>query len=462
MIEELKIYKDIDINFIRLSKPVFNSIDLPLSGLYNSIDNIEYPNYPLKNKFKNFTTPVNGGLGLDNLFFLKTSFDKLLTEEKLEGLIILTNNSGRDITIKNMEISLIFETQQKTLSITLPEKDNTLFLSQNQSYSMKIKNYLKKKGKYSFDVKFWTKSWFYDQQYYALKQKVRIKESNKYKIIDNHVEYYNNKIFNFNVNEPFDIKTIFKMNQMKEEYFIELNIKNKSKYNLTIPDLIIKPKQRNNIFLKPISTLEEMQLNIDGSDSINNKENNNNIFLKNTKILSLQPDEELNILFKSTSKEIFLLEEKFILCIKWLNIFDFSPKNFEHEFKNELEIFNEYFFFIITERPLGNIILGHDFPIVIQFVNKQPKRNLELTISEYNKNKKDNEVHIMIKEYKFELNEKCQKYDVNITCKSDKTGIVKFPKIMVKLTDNDGKNILGEYIYKNILCFNCVENVQLI
>jgi hypothetical protein len=361
-----------------------------------------------------------------------------------------------------MEISLIFETQQKTLSITLPEKDNTLFLSQNQSYSMKIKNYLKKKGKYSFDVKFWTKSWFYDQQYYALKQKVRIKESNKYKIIDNHVEYYNNKIFNFNVNEPFDIKTIFKMNQLKEEYFIELNIKNKSKYNLTIPDLIIKPKQRNNIFLKPISTLEEMQLNIDGSDSINNKENNNNIFLKNTKILSLQPDEELNLLFKSNSKEIFLLEEKFILCIKWLNIFDFSPKNFEHEFKNELEIFNEYFFFIITERPLGNIILGHDFPIVIQFVNKQPKRNLELTISEYNKNKKDNEVHIMIKEYKFELNEKCQKYDVNITCKSDKTGIVKFPKIMVKLTDNDGKNILGEYIYKNILCFNCVENVQLI
>lgn len=462
MIEELKIYKDIDINFIRLSKPVFNSIDLPLSGLYNCIDNIEYPNYPLKNKFKNFTTPVNGGLGLDNLFFLKTSFDKLLTEEKLEGLIILTNNSGRDITIKNMEISLIFETQQKTLSITLPEKDNTLFLSQNQSYSMKIKNYLKKKGKYSFDVKFWTKSWFYDQQYYALKQKVRIKESNKYKIIDNHVEYYNNKIFNFNVNEPFDIKTIFKMNQMKEEYFIELNIKNKSKYNLTIPDLIIKPKQRNNIFLKPISTLEEMQLNIDGSDSINNKENNNNIFLKNTKILSLQPDEELNLLFKSNSKEIFLLEEKFILCIKWLNIFDFSPKNFEYEFKNELEIFNEYFFFIITERPLGNIILGHDFPIVIQFVNKQPKRNLELTISEYNKNKKDNEVHIMIKEYKFELNGKCQKYDVNITCKSDKTGIVKFPKIMVKLTGNNGKNILGEYIYKNILCFNCVENVQLI
>ena len=52
MIEEFKIYKDIDINFIRLSKPVFNSIDVPLSGLYNSIDNIEYPNYPLKINLK--------------------------------------------------------------------------------------------------------------------------------------------------------------------------------------------------------------------------------------------------------------------------------------------------------------------------------------------------------------------------------------------------------------------------
>jgi len=462
MIEELKLYKDIDINFIRLSKPVFNSLDLPLSGLYNSLDNIEYPNYPLKNKFKNFTTPINGGLGLDNLFMLKTSFDKLLTDEKLEGLIILTNNSPRDITIKNMEISFIFEADQNTFLISLPDKDNTLFLSRNQSYSLKIKKNLKEKGKYGFDIKFWTKSFFYDQQYYNLKQRGKIKESSKYKIIDSHVEYYNNKIFNFSVSDPFDIKTKFKMNQLKDEYFIEINIKNISKYNLTIPDLIIKPNQRNNIYLKPTSNLEEMQLNVDGFDAKNNKENNNNIILNNSKIFCLQPDEDINLFFKSASKEIFLLEEKFTLYIKWLNIFDFSPKNFQYEFKNELDIFNNYFVFMITERPLGNIILGHDFSIIIQFVSKQPKRNLELTISEYNKNKKDNEVEIIIKEYKFELNDKCQKYNVNIRCKSDKTGIVIFPKIQIKIVDIDTGDILGEYLYKNILCFNCVENVQLI
>ena len=459
MVEELKIYQDIDINFTRLLKPKFNNLDLPLSGLYNDINNIESPNFPLKNKFNNFTTSAGGGLGLENLFLLKNSFEKLITEETLEGLIILTNNSKRDVIIKNLEISLNFETHQRTLSIPLPDRDNTLFLSKNKSYSIKIKNNLKKQGKYSFEVKFWTKCAFYDQQYYSLKQRARIKESNKYKIIDNHVEYYNNKIFSFSVNDPFDIKTKFGMSRIKEEYFIEINIKNKTNYYLTIPDLIIKPKQKNNIILKPISTLEEMQLNFDGNN--NNNDNNNN-FLNNTKIISLLPDEELNLLFKSSSNEIFLFEDKFILFIKWLNIFDFSPKNFEYEFKNELDIFNEYFFFQITEKPLGNIILGDNFPIIIQFITKQPNQNFELTISEYKDDIKNDEVEIMIKEYKFELNKNCQKYDINIKCKSDKTGIVKFPDIIIKINEKNKKEILGEYIYKNLICFNCVENVQLI
>ena len=207
-----------------------------------------------------------------------------------------------------------------------------------------------------------------------------------------------------------------------------------------------------------------MQLNIDETIPFNEAEKKDNNFLINTKIFSLLPEEELNLFFKNDSKELFLFEEKFILYIKWLKLFDFSPKNFEFEFNNELEIFNEYFFFLITERPKGNIILDHDFPIIFQFVTKQPKKNFELIITDYenDNNKSDNEVAIIIKEYKFALNEKCQKYDVNIICKSDKTGRVKFPKILIKIMESGGRNILGEYIYKNLLCFNCVENVQLI
>ena len=258
MYDELKLYNDIDINFIRLTKPLFNSSDLPLSGLYNSIDNIEYQNYPLKNKINNFIIPIGGEPGLENLFQLKNSFDKLLTDEILEGLIILTNISDRDITLKNLEVSLLYENFPKNLGILFPDKENSLLLLQNQSYSIKIKNHLKKSGKYGILVKFGTRCGFYDQQYYLMKQRNKIRENNNYKIIDNHVEYYNNKLFDFNVNDPFDIKAIFRMNQMKEEYFIEINIQNKSKYNLSIPDLIIKPKG-SNTYLKPVSTLQEMK-----------------------------------------------------------------------------------------------------------------------------------------------------------------------------------------------------------
>ena len=462
MYDELKLYNDIDINFIRLTKPLFNSSDLPLSGLYNSIDNIEYQNYPLKNKINNFIIPIGGEPGLENLFQLKNSFDKLLTDEILEGLIILTNISDRDITLKNLEVSLLYENSPKNLGILFPDKENSLLLLQNQSYSIKIKNHLKKSGKYGILVKFGTRCGFYDQQYYLMKQRNKIRENNKYKIIENHVEYYNNKLFDFNVNDPFDIKAIFRMNQMKEEYFIEINIQNKSKYNLSIPDLIIKPKG-SNTYLKPISTLQEMKLNNDGIFSLENTNNSSSI---NSKIFVLQSKEELNILFKSNSKEIFLYEEKFIIYIKWLNIFDFLPKNFEFEFNNELSIFNKYFLFNIIERPKGNIILDLNFPVILQFITKQPKKNFEIIISEYNENnnisKKDREIEIKIKEYKFQLNDKCQKYDVNIICKSDKIGIVKFPKIIIKLIDINENKLLGEYIYKDLLCFNCVENVQLI
>ena len=95
MSEDLKPYKDIDIKFTKLSKPILNTIDLPLSGLYNDINNKEFSNFPLKNKFKNFGISSPDHIGLENIFKLNNSFGRLLTEEILEGLIILTNISNK-------------------------------------------------------------------------------------------------------------------------------------------------------------------------------------------------------------------------------------------------------------------------------------------------------------------------------------------------------------------------------
>ena len=45
--------------------------------------------------------------------------------------------------------------------------------------------------------------------------------------------------------------------------------------------------KKNNIHLKPVSTLEEMQLNIDETIPFNEAEKKDNNFLINTKIFSL-------------------------------------------------------------------------------------------------------------------------------------------------------------------------------
>jgi hypothetical protein len=130
---------------------------------------------------------------------------------------------------------------------------------------------------------------------------------------------------------------------------------------------------------------------------------------------------------------------------------------------------------------LGNIIQNNNFPVAFQFITKQPEKAFSLVISEYqnndnqnndnldeNKNKiiknNGNEINIKIKEYKIEINNNSQKNNVNIICKSNKLGIVTFPKIFIKLyeIENNKEKKIAEYIYKDFLSFKCVQNVQLI
>ena len=484
MVEEFKLIKDIDIKFTRISKPSLNILDVPLSGLYNDINNIESSKFPLKNKFKNFCISSPDCLGLENLFQLNSSFGKILTEEKLEGLIILTNISKREVTIVNLEITVKCEDEkkekgksseipEKTYSIPLNGNNNSLLLFPNKSYSIKIDFNLKYTGKNIIKVNFRTKCPYYTQQYYFIKQRNRIKENNEIFILnkENQIEFVQKKNFSFQVNHPFIIKENFRFNKMKEEYFIVINIKNQSKYTLTLPDLIIMPKTRNNIILKPLINIQEIQ-NTENKYELGGIENT-------SKILCLQPEEEVNVFFKSNSSELFLNEEKFILYIKWLNLFDFSPKNFEYEFKNGLELFNEFFILKIDERPLGNIIQNTNFHVSFQIISKQPEKNYSIIIAEYKNNQTsnhksktnerdmidyNNNINITIQQYKIEINKNSPKSSVDIICKSEKLGIVSFPKIIIQLFEgeNANKKKVQEYIYKDLLVFNCVQNAQLI
>ena len=218
MYEEFKVYKDIEIIFTRLSKPLLNTLDLPLSGLYTDINKSEYPNFPLKNKFKNFGISYPDYINTNNIFQLNSSLGGLLTGEIIEGLVILTNVSKNQVIVFNLEIAFNFEVPlseknkdsekyKKSLPIMLPRPDNSLLLLPNHSYSIKIRNYLKYPGKCTINVNYKTKSPFYTHQYFTLRQRGRIKENNKEFIInkDKEIEFMFNKNIPFQVSNPFSI-----------------------------------------------------------------------------------------------------------------------------------------------------------------------------------------------------------------------------------------------------------------
>ena len=80
--EELLTPKDIDIKFHRLATPSMNSLFIPLSGLYNPIDNIESEKYVLNNKFKNFEITSNKCANIETLLTINNSVGRIFTNEQ--------------------------------------------------------------------------------------------------------------------------------------------------------------------------------------------------------------------------------------------------------------------------------------------------------------------------------------------------------------------------------------------
>ena len=102
LVQELKLSKDVEIKFYRLTPPLFNTSNLPLSGLYQAQSEINDFNFQKK------ILKVGVG-GWDNFFTFGTVFGKVFLNEKLEGLIIFSNISDNFITIKDLEINIIIE-----------------------------------------------------------------------------------------------------------------------------------------------------------------------------------------------------------------------------------------------------------------------------------------------------------------------------------------------------------------
>ena len=474
IIQELKLPKDIEIKFYRLSYPSLNTSDLPLSGIYQP-KNYEFP-------FKHKFTKFNIG-SLENFFSLNSSFGKIFLHERLEGLIIFCNNSSNHLTIKDLDINIIIEPindsknkkQKKISDVKLPP--NGIPIRPKMAHSVKITFFLDIVGKYMIDINLRVRSIAYNTLYNTLKLKGKVKDSPKeFRIVDGNVESFTNKKLTFDVNNPFIINESFHNKQINE-CFIDIKIKNNTIYPLTISDLLLYPKVK---IIKSSKISDVLKNNTNNNKDIIDKiqivqslkEINDNEFepldqslkniLLNTKYITLESDEEINILYKISDTNIFNTETDFVLEIKWLNLFDTNKKIFLHEFPNQLKTFNKYYKISIIEKPEGNIIKNQNFNVKLKLETKFPQKKFVITLKQDtmkdDDKSSDREIEIIdIIEKKIELNSNKLSDNFLLICKSDIIGNVYLPRLKI-IVHEDGGIMLSGNTYDTLLFFNCVEN----
>ena len=471
--QELKIPKDIEIKFYRLSLPLFNDSNQPLSGIYHNIESIEDKNFPLKNIFSNFD--VSRNISIDNLFTLNSSFGKVFLNEKLDGLITFSNTSENFITIKDLEITIIVESKpdskpnKKILDIRLPP--DGVQIKPKQAHTVKMSISLDYVSKYTIDINLRTRSSAYNTQFNMLKLQGLVKDFTKeYHIVNGNVETFNNKRLTFDVNYPFKINEKFHNYQMNICY-IEIRIKNNTIYPLTIYTLSLIPKSKKNLKISDLllSSSKEKITKIplvQSLDEINKNENENidqkikNIF--KSRLITIEPDEEINLLFKNSDPNLFGTETQYILEINWLNLFDPNPKKYTYEFSNNINTFNECYKITVFEKPKGDIIKNQNFNVVLKLESKNPEKKYVISLNQEplkdNDKSNDREIEIIdIIEKKIELNKEKQNGKFMLICKSDIIGNVYLPRLKFILYEENNINPI-EKVYDTLLFFNCVEN----
>ena len=471
--QELKIPKDIEIKFYRLSLPIFNTSNNPLSGLYHNMESIEDKKFSLKNKFSTFD--IYQPIPSENIFSLNSYFGKVFLHEKLDGLIIFSNTSDNFITIKDLEILIIIETKPdgkakeniQKLDINLPP--DGVIIKPRQAHSVKMSISLDYVSKYTIDINLKMRSTAYNTQFNTLKLKGFVKEKTKdYEIIDDKfVEANNNKKLTFEVNNPFKVIEKFHNYQMNECY-IETRIKNNTIYPLTIYNINLIPKGIKNLKISDLlltnNTIMKIPL-VQTLDEINKNENENLDkkikYSFKSRFITIEPDEEINLLFKNNDPNLFGTENEYILEINWLNLFDPNPKKYLYEFSNILNTFNEFYKITVIEKPKDDIIKNQNFNIILKLETKNLDKKYIISLSQEplldSDKSNDREIEIIdVVEKKIELNKEKQSDIFKLICKSDILGNVYLPRL--KFLVYEENNIKPkENVYETLLFFNCIE-----
>ena len=459
--QEFKLKKEVEIKFFRLIPPIL-SANPPLSGIYHNINSIEDSECILENKLSNFGINLQSPFSNQNIFSLSPNFGRIFHKEYLEGLLTFKNKSEHEITLKYLEVNMVIDEKAETktkkqkniLDIKLPKEG--VILDKGEVYSIKLISNLDFASKCSIYIELKVRSATYDYQYNEAKQKNMIMESKEFIIDGDSIEIIISKKLTFDVLYPFKIIEKFH-NYQVNTCFIELKILNTSVYPLTITDLYINPKSNLNTKLLLVDSIEEIS-----------KNKSHNLFIVPTyqlistsKFLTLQPEEELNCLFKIADSSLFFNEEKYILNINWLNLFDTNEKKYTYEFSNTLNTYNNYYKITVLEKPEKNIILNETFKIVLKLETKNRNKRYIISLSQEtlrdNDKSNDREIEIIdIKEKKIQLNKNIPENNFILTCKSDVLGNVYLPRLKFLLYEDNNTNPTGS-VFDALLSFNCIQ-----
>ena len=463
--QEFKPKKEVEIKFFRLLPPNLSSFS-SLSGIYHNIDSVESPESILENKFSNFDINTESSFTTQDLFSFLPYFGRIFHKEILEGLLTFKNKAGHEVTLKSLEVSVMIDEKPETktkyqkniLDIKLPKEG--VILDKGEVYSVKFCSNLEFSSKYSILIELKVRSATYDYQYNEAKQKNLVKDEKDFIVDGENVEIPISKKLTFDVIYPFKVLEKFYNYQMNT-CFIELKIINITIYPLTLTDLYLCPKTNTNLKLVLVDGLQEISQN-----------QSQNLFpginpqspIPASKFLTLQPDEEVSVLFKITDPSLFLNEEKYILYINWLNLFDINEKEFNYEFSNTLNTFNNYYKITVLEKPDKNININENFKIILKVETKNPNKKYIISLSKEalrdNDKSNDRELEIIdIKEKKIELNKNTPENQFILICKSDVLGHVYLPRLKFLLYEDNNSNPTGN-VFDALLSFNCVQKKE--
>ena len=255
------------------------------------------------------------------------------------------------------------------------------------------------------------------------------------------MEFLIKKKLTFEVSNPFKIDEKYH-NYPENKYLIEIIIFNCTSYTLTILDIFLTTKDNKDKILL-VEDLEEIKCNKYGQNQ------------NDSKYLSLQPEEQIIVLFEIDDGEKYKDEKKFFLNISWLHIFDFQPKIYTYEFNNIFCTYNEYYKISIKEKPNGDIFLNQNFKIILNLESKNQDKIYNINIMKEAKKNRDIKI-IEINDNNIELNPNFPSKNVILVCNSDILGNVNLPKLKFVLYE-ENKNILIEDFFESLISFNCVE-----